>query len=119
MDVDAVRHHPTNVVKNPLDETPVYITRRMHVKAHLVDSVGDIRSCEHQVLQGADDTMVECSISGRLASGGKRFRLGVDWCGRRLAIHHASAIEDISGVGGLMEMETMLILPHLDAEKVV
>jgi hypothetical protein len=63
MDVDAVRHHPANVVKNPLDKTPVYITRRMHVKAHLVDSVGDIRSCEHQVLQGADDTMVECSIT--------------------------------------------------------
>jgi hypothetical protein len=54
MDVDAVRHRATNVTKNPLDETPVHITRRMHVETHLVDGIGDIGSCERQVLQSQD-----------------------------------------------------------------
>jgi hypothetical protein len=42
-----------------LDETLVHITRRMHVETHLVDGISDIGSCEHQVLQGADDAAIE------------------------------------------------------------
>jgi hypothetical protein len=106
-------------MKNPLDETPVHITRRMQVETHLVDSIGDIGSCERQVLQGADDTAIEHSISGWRASGGICFRLGVDWRGRGHAIHHAGAIQNISGVGCLMEMKTMLITSNLDAEELV
>jgi hypothetical protein len=119
MDVDAVRHRVTNVTKNPLVETPVHITRRMHVETHLVDGIGDIGYSERQVLQGADDTVILRNIGGRRASGGICFRLGVDWRGRKLVIHHSGVIQNISVIGCLMEMKTMLISLNLDAEEVV
>jgi hypothetical protein len=92
MDVDVMRHRAVNVTKNPLDETLGHITRRMHVETHLDDGIGDIRACERQVLHGANDTAIERSIGGRRASGGRCFRLGVDWRGRRLAVHHSGVI---------------------------
>ena len=47
----AVVQGTLDVAENTLDQGQVLVTGIMHVKTNLLDGVGDVRTCERQVLK--------------------------------------------------------------------
>jgi hypothetical protein len=78
------------------------LARVVHVKAHLLDGVGDVRPGEEEVLKGPGKTPVAGGIGNRGADGGE-FALCVHWSRAGLAVSHASAVEDVDDVLPLVE----------------
>jgi hypothetical protein len=91
----------------------------MHVKADLLDGIGDVGAGERQVLEGPDEAPVLSRISN------KRPRLGgdLDLCvhGRqnRLAVHHSSMLKDIKSILTLSEEEPVRLMLYGDPQKVM
>ena len=59
---DAKVHSATDIVENPLDDSPVDVSRSMHMKTHLLHDILDLRSSQSEVLESTNDRPVECSI---------------------------------------------------------
>jgi hypothetical protein len=46
----------TEVPKDPLRSSEMWLPRGVHIMAYLMDDVGDVGACEDEVLQGLDKT---------------------------------------------------------------
>lgn len=110
---------PAEVSKDALDHVIVHVTWRVHVQTHLVDCIGNLRPRECEILKGASDAAVERSIREWLSITGRCFWLRVDWSGRRFAVGHAGALEDVIGVLLLMKKEPVRSPLNLYAEEEV
>jgi hypothetical protein len=73
----------------------------MHVKADLLDSIGDVRTGEHQVLEGPDEAPKVSRI------GNRRHGLGGDL---GLCVHHASSLKNIESKLTLNEEEHVCLM---------
>jgi hypothetical protein len=82
----------------------------MHMKANLLDGVGDAGAGECQVLEGPDETPELSQISNRRPKSGRD--LGLRFHGRRdrLAVHHASALKDVESEMVLSEEESICLI---------
>jgi hypothetical protein len=82
----------------------------MHMKANLLDGVGDARAGECQVLEGPGETPELSQISNRRPESGRD--LGLCFHGRRdrLAVHHASALKDVESEMVLSEEESICLI---------
>jgi hypothetical protein len=91
----------------------------MHVQTDLLYDVGDVGSCECQVLESS------CSgpeLRGVLNGRPRvpcQLRLEVDWSRARLTVCHDRTFEDVKHVGALMEEQTIRTTLDGDAEEVV
>jgi hypothetical protein len=84
----------------------------VHVEAHLLDRVGDIRSGEGEVLKSPDQAAVGGRVTDRGAPIGGDLDLSVDQHGAGLAVAHANTLEDIPSVLTLVEEEVINSLLH-------
>jgi hypothetical protein len=95
------------------------LTGIMHVEAHLLDCVGDVRPGEGEVLE----SLGQARVANRVADPPPHVRgdlgLSIDWRGVGLAITHVSALKDIPNVLVLVKEETVRSPLHWDAEEVV
>jgi hypothetical protein len=91
----------------------------MHVKADLLDNIGDVRTGERQVLQGPGKAPEVSRISNRRPGGGGDLDLRVH--GRRdwLTVHHASVLKDVESELVLSEEESIGLMLYGDPQKVV
>jgi hypothetical protein len=65
------------VSQNPLGSDKVSFPGIMHVKAYLLDSIGDIWPSEGQVLKSASKTAIGCGICYRRSGFSRDFGTGV------------------------------------------
>ena len=56
---DAKIHSATDIAENPLDGSPVNVSRSMHMKTHLLHGLLELQSSQSEVLESTDDRPVE------------------------------------------------------------
>lgn len=91
----------------------------MHMKADLLDGVGDVETGERQVLKGPDEAPLLSWIGNGGARSGGDLGLGVHGCRARLAVHHASALEDVESILALREEDPIGALLHGNPQEVM
>ena len=89
------------------------------MKAHLLDSILNVRTRQCEVLKRTDDGAVEGSVRRRRALNGEHLSLRIDRRGSRLAIKHARSLQKLVGVLLLVQKEASSPAHDLDAEEVV
>ena len=89
------------------------------METDLLNSVGEVRSGESEVLQSAGQTLVGSRISHRITQISRQLRLSVDRSGAGLAISHPSPLQNIEGVLPLVQKETRRARLNSDAQEVV
>src|SRR6185369_9569612 len=91
----------------------------MHMETDLLNSVGEVRPVEGEVLQSAGQTPVGGRIIHRSTQISRQRRLSVDWSGAGLAISHPSPLQDIEGVLPLVKEKTRRVRLNSDDQEVV
>src|SRR6185295_5815316 len=91
----------------------------MHMETDLLNSVGEVRPGESEVLQSAGQTPVGSRISHRITQISRQLHLSVDRSGAGLAISHPSPLQDIEGVLPLVKEKTRRARLNSDAQEVV
>jgi len=85
----------------------------------LLNSVGEVRPDEGEVLQSASQTPVGNRISHRITQISRQLCLSVDRSGAGLAISHPSPLQNIEGVLPLVKEKTRWARLNSDAQEVV
>lgn len=88
MELQAIVDGALEVAKNALVEIGVQLAWIIHMKTSLLHGIGDVRTCERQVLKGASDAPVIGGIGHRFVGGGE-LGAGVYWRATRVAVCHA------------------------------
>jgi hypothetical protein len=92
----------------------------VHMQAHLLYGVSDVGPEKGQVLEGVGEAPVGgCRVGDREPVIRRELRLSVNRHGARLAVEHASPLQDVDGVLALVEKETLRPVLDGDAEEVV
>ena len=91
----------------------------VHVKAHLLDGVGDVWPGEGQILQHTCEALVGYRVSDRWLVVLRELRPSVNRRGVGLEVGHASPLQDVDGVLRLVVEETLRQALSGDADKVV
>ena len=68
---DAKMHSATDIAKNPLDGSPVNVSRSMHMKTHLLHGILDLWSSQSEVLESTNDRPVQGNIRSRRTIRGR------------------------------------------------
>ena len=89
------------------------------MKAHLLDSVLNVRTRQREVLKSTDDGAVEGSVRRRRTLDGGHLSLCVDRRRSRLAVKHARSLQKLVGVLLLVQEEASGPTNNFDAEEVV
>jgi hypothetical protein len=80
------------VAKDPLNESKIRLARSMHVKAHLLNSVLNIRASVREILKSTGNTAVLSSITNKLTFCVRKFSLSINVCRAGVTPGHASAL---------------------------
>jgi hypothetical protein len=107
------------VAKNPLESGEVRLPWGVHVKARLLNGVGDVGPIECQVLESAGEAPVGRRVGDQGSVVLEELRLSVDRRGAGLAVGHDSMLQDVEGVLALLEEETLRPPLCGDPEEVV
>src|SRR6185437_2494504 len=91
----------------------------MHMETDLLNSVGEVRPGEGEVLQSASQTPVGSRISHRITQISRQLRLSVDRSGVGLTISHPSPLQNIECVLPLVKEKTRQARLNSDAQEVV
>jgi hypothetical protein len=86
----------------------------MHIKAHMLDGVGDVGRGEDEVLQGLDKTSVAGGI-GHWGIVGGGLILSVHRSHTWLTIGHAGTLEDVDYVLALVEKHALVLALNGDS----
>jgi hypothetical protein len=119
LEKEAVVEGAAEVAQNPLERGEMGLSRSVHMQAHLLDDVCDVGPGEGEVLERAGQAPVGRRVGNRRPIVLRELRLSVDRCGARLAVRHASPLQDVDGVLALVEEETLGPALGGDAEEVV
>jgi hypothetical protein len=79
----------------------------VHVEAHLVDRIGDVRHGEGEIMESLDQAAVGSRVADRGPHVGGDLSLSVDWRGAGLAVAHASAPKDVPSILSLVKEEVI------------
>jgi hypothetical protein len=91
----------------------------MHVKADLLDDVGDVGAGEHQVLEGPDEALEVSRISNRRPGLSKDLDLRVHQRQNWPAVHHASLLKNIESKLTLSEKEPVSLMLYGDSQEMM
>ena len=89
---DAKIHSATDIAENPLDGSPMNVSRSMHMKTHLLHGILDLLSSQSEVLESTNDRPIESSIRSRRTIRGRKLGLRINRHGGGLAVKHAGAL---------------------------
>jgi hypothetical protein len=87
-----------NITKNPLQGSKMRLTRVVHVKTDLLNSIYNVWASECQVLKSSSKTAKVCSIRHKGPLSCSNLRIGVNWSRARLALRHPGAIQNIQHI---------------------
>jgi hypothetical protein len=91
----------------------------VHMKAHLLDDIGDVGPGEGEVLECACQAPIRHRVDDRGPVGLRELRLGVNRHGAGLAVGHASSLQNVGGILTLVQEETLGPTFGSDAEEVM
>jgi hypothetical protein len=94
------------------------LPRVVHVEAHLLDGVGDVKPGEDEVLKCPSNTPVAGWIDDQGVGGGE-FALRINQSHAGLAFSHASTVKDVDGVLPLVEEHALGTALDGDPQEVV
>ena len=100
-------HSATDIAENPLDRSPVNVSRSMHMKTHLLHGILDLRSSQSEVLESTNDRLIESSIRSRRTIRGRKLGLRINRRSGGLAIKHVGALQELMSVLPLMKEEAI------------
>jgi hypothetical protein len=83
------------------------ITRVMHVEAHLMDRVGNVKPSEGEVMESPNQATVGSRVKDRASRVGGDLGMSVDRCGAGLVVAHASTLKDVPSILVLVEEEAI------------
>jgi hypothetical protein len=89
------------------------------MQTDLLHGIGDIGSCEGQVLQRPGNASELGGILNRRSGVSSQLRLQVHWSRTRLAVSHDRMLEDVESVGALVQEQLIETPLDSDAEEVV
>ena len=89
------------------------------METDLLDSVGEIRPGEGEVLQGTGEASVGSRISHRITQISRQLRLSVDRSGAGLAISHPSPLQDIKCILPLVKEKARRARLNSNSQEVV
>lgn len=89
------------------------------MQAHSLNDVGDVEPRERRVLESTNEAPVDLRIVDRDVIVVEELRLSVNRHGARLAVEHASPLQDFEYVLPLMEKEALWTALHVDPQKAV
>ena len=78
----------------------------MHENTGLLNSVGQIRTGDRHVLQGAGETAVDSRVIEEVTVGYGEFAAGVDRSTNRMTIGHTGSFDDVQSILALREVES-------------
>uniref|UniRef100_R7W669 DUF295 domain-containing protein n=1 Tax=Aegilops tauschii TaxID=37682 RepID=R7W669_AEGTA len=88
------------------------------VMASLLDGIGDVKTCESEVLESTAETTIAGGIRKRLALL-RQLGAGVDGRGDRLAVEHFGVLKKLEGVLLLAKEESRLVGGDIDTQEMV
>jgi hypothetical protein len=94
---------PLKLAQDALHGHQMGLLRVMHVQTDLLHSVGDVRSCECQVLESTCNAPELRGVLNGRPRVPHQLRLEVDWSRAQLAVRHDRTFEDVKHVGVMME----------------
>jgi hypothetical protein len=106
----AVVEGALEVPKDALRDREMGLTGVVHVEAHLLDRVGNVRPGEGEVLESPSQAAVGSRVADEGPHVGGDLDLSVDQRGAELAVAHASTLKDILSILALVEEEAVRLL---------
>jgi hypothetical protein len=89
----------------------------MHMKANLLDGIGDVGVGERQGLEGPDEAPELSWISNMRPGSGGDLGLLVHRHRGQLAVHHSSTLKDVNSELSLSEEESICLMLYRDPQK--
>jgi hypothetical protein len=89
----------------------------MHMKANLLDGIGDVGVGERQGLEGPDEAPELSWISNMRPGSGGDLGLLVHRRRGQLAVHHSSTLKDVNSELSLSEEESICLMLYRDPQK--
>jgi hypothetical protein len=83
------------------------LTRVVHVEAHLLDHVGNVRPDKGEVLESPSQVVVGSRVTDGAPHVGGDLGLSVDQRGAGLAVAHVSTLKDAPSILVLVEEEAV------------
>jgi hypothetical protein len=115
--VEAEVQGASQIAQDVFHHIEVRLPKIMHMKANLLDGVGDIGVGEHQVLEGVSEAPELGRISNKRPRSGGDLGLRIHRHRDQLAVHHASALNDVKSELGLSEEESICLMLYGDPKK--
>jgi hypothetical protein len=109
----------SEVPEETLESSEMRLPRIMHMKAQLLNCIGDVRPSEGEVLKSTSKTAVCRRISHWRALCLGQLALCVNWSGAGLAICHPSPLKYVQSVLTLVEKKASWMRLSSDSKKVV
>jgi hypothetical protein len=107
------------VPQNPLEGGEVGLPWCVHMKAQLLNGVGDVGPGEGEVLERACQAPVRRRVGDREPVVLRELRLSINRRGAGLIVKHASPLQNVDGVLTLVQEETLGPAFSSDAEEVL
>jgi hypothetical protein len=99
----TVVRHPLEVAQDVLHGCQMGLSRIMHMQIDLLHNIGDVGSCEGQVLESPCNAPKLGSILNRRLGVCSELCLEVDQNRARLTISHGCMLDDVQRVSAVME----------------
>jgi hypothetical protein len=97
-DVKSEGEGALHIAKNPLDLCEMWFARIVHEETDLLNSIGQVRVGQCQVLKGTSKTPVEGSVSNRGVVRSKQLGTSVHRSRGRVTFGHVGMLKKILGV---------------------
>jgi hypothetical protein len=89
------------------------------MEVDLLDSIGEVRPGESEVLLVCSKTPIGSRIGHNITQSSRQLHLSVNRSGARLAVSHPSMLQDIKGILTLVKEKTSLTGLNYHAQEVV
>ena len=113
------RQSALHIPQDALEHCKMRLSRVVHEKAHLLNCVGEVRTSQREVLQGASEAAVLGGILHRSAIRSRELGTSVHRTRCRVTLGHAGTLEQIHSVLVLREEEAVSRACDRDPEEVM
>jgi hypothetical protein len=117
--VEAEIQGASQIAQDVLHRGEVRLPEIMHMKANLLDGIGDVGAGERQVLESPGEAPKLSRISSKMPGSGRDHSLHVHVCRDWLAVHHVSALKDVERELALSEKESTCLMQYRDPQNIV
>lgn len=95
------------------------LPRIKHVEAHLLNSIGDVRPNESEVLKGSCKAPVGSGVTNWSTSTQGDLRLSVHWSITQLIVHHVGTLKYVKSILSLLKEQRMGAVLNCNAKELV